>query len=73
MGVQEVSWEKGGTVRTGIIFFYGRGKENLQLGIKFFVQQLKVSAVKGVEFVSNSIRNIVLRIRWWNIVVLNVH
>jgi len=44
------------------IFFYGKGKENHLLGTQFFVQQTIESSVKGVEFVSNSIRNIVLRI-----------
>jgi hypothetical protein len=32
-GVQEVRWDKGGTVRAGgCNFFYGKGNENRQLG-----------------------------------------
>jgi len=73
VGVQEVRWDKWGTVTARIIFFYGKGKENHQFGIKFFVQKRKVSAVKGEEFISNSIGKIVLRSRWWNIIVLNVY
>ena len=33
----------------------------------------RISAVKGVDFVSDRMSNIVLRGRWCNIIVLNVH
>jgi len=37
VGVQEVRWDKRSTVRAGdyVFFFYGRGKENYQLGTGF--------------------------------------
>ena len=41
--------------------------------IGFFVHHRLVSAVKKVEFVSDRMTYVVLRGRWCNIIVLNVH
>jgi len=38
-----------------------------------FVHRRIVSAVKRVEFVSDKLSYIVLRVRWCNIIVVNVH
>ena len=43
------------------------------MGTGFFVHHRIVSAVKRVEFISDRVSYIVLRGRWFNIVVLNVH
>ena len=72
--MQEVRWDKGGTVREGDYdFYYGKENDNHQLGTNFFVHRRIVSAVKRVEFVSDRSSYIVLRGRWRNIILVNVH
>ena len=74
VGVQEVRWNREGTVRPGDYnFFYGKGNDNHQVGTGFFVRHRRVSAVKRVEFVSDRVSYIFLRGCWYNIIVLNVH
>jgi exonuclease III len=49
VGVQEVRWDKGGTVRAeDYNFFYGKSH---QLRTGFFVHHTIVPAVKRVEFI----------------------
>jgi exonuclease III len=74
VGVQEVRWEKGSTERAGdYTFFYGQGNGDHQLGTGFFVHKRTVSAARRVEFISDRMSYIILRGRWCNIIVLNVH
>ena len=74
MGLQEVRWVKGGTVREGDYnFFYEKRHENHQLVSRYVVHQKIASLVKRIEFVSYRISYVVLRGRWCNIIVLNVH
>jgi exonuclease III len=72
--VQEVRWEKGGTERAeDYTFFYGQGDGDHQLGTGFFVYKKIVSAVRRVEFISDRMSYTILRGRWCNVIVLNVH
>jgi len=74
VGVQEVRWDKEGTERTeDYDIFYGKGNENHQLRTGLFVQRRRVSALKRVEFDSDRLSYIVLRVRWPYIIVVNVH
>ena len=71
MGVEEVRWDKGGTVREGDCNFYME-MNRIVNGNRSFVQHSTVSAVETVEFVRERVTYSVLRGRYFNIVVLNV-
>jgi hypothetical protein len=74
VGVQEVRWEGCGTEPAGeYTVFYGKMDENRELDTVFLVYKRIISAVKGVEFVSDRMSYIILRGRWCHIIVLNVH
>jgi hypothetical protein len=51
-------------------FFYGKGNENHELGTDSFVHKRTISAVKMVEFVNDRMSYIILRGRWFHIIVL---
>jgi hypothetical protein len=73
LGVQEISWEKGGTERAeDCTLLYGEGNGNYQLGTGFFVQKRNILAFRRVEFIGNRMSYILLRNHWCNVIILNV-
>jgi hypothetical protein len=73
VGVQ-VRWVKGGAEwAENYTFFDGQGNGDHQLGTGFVVHKRIVSAVRRVKFISDRVLYIILRGRWCNSVVLNVH
>jgi hypothetical protein len=74
VGVQEVIWEKGGTEwAEDYIFCYGQGNGDHQSGTGFLVHKRIISAERRVEFITDRMSNTILRGRWCNNIVLNVH
>jgi hypothetical protein len=55
------------------MFFYGKGKENHELGIGSSVHKRIISAVKTVEFDDDRMSYIIPRGRWCYIIILNIH
>jgi hypothetical protein len=74
VGVQQVRWDGGGTEPAGeYTFSYGKVNETHEVGSGFFIHKRIIPAVKGVELVSDRMSYIVLRDRWFHVIVLNVY
>ena len=65
--------QRGHRKSRGLNFFLWKRKRKSSFETRIFVHHRIVSAVTSVEFVSNRVPYIVLRGRWCNIIVLNVH
>jgi hypothetical protein len=71
--VQEVRWDKSETERVeDYTFFYGGGNESQQLETDPFTLENN-TVVRRVEFVSDRMSCAKLKVRWCNIIVVNVH
>jgi hypothetical protein len=72
--IQAVRWKRVGTEPAGqYTFFLWEGNQNHEVGTGFFVHKRFISAVKRVEFLSDRMSHIILRGRWCDIIVLNIH
>jgi alpha-glucuronidase len=74
VSIKQVGWEKRGTeLAENYTFFYEEGNEDHQLGRGFLLDKVISSAVRKFAFINNRISYIILRGRWCNIIVFNVH
>jgi len=71
VGVQEVRWDEGATIRSGGFLIEDETKI-VTWEQNFFVHRI-ISAVKRVEIVSDRMPYTVMRGRWFNNIVLNIH
>jgi len=74
VGLLQVRWDKGGTVITrNYIFICGKGTKILNWKRIFFANHKTESAVRRGTVISDRMSYIVLRGRWFYIIVSNVH
>jgi hypothetical protein len=57
----------------GLYIFLWTGEWGHQLGTGFLVRKRIVSVIRRVEFICNRMSYIILRGRWCNVIILNVH
>ena len=73
VGVREVRWDKGGTLRARDCIFSMENETKSSIGNRNFVHQRRATEVKRIKCLGDRISSMVLRVRWCNIIVLNVH
>jgi hypothetical protein len=74
VGVHEVRWDEGGTEPAGeYTFFCRKGTLNHEFGTGFFGHKRVISAATRAELVIGRLSYIILRGRWFDTIVLNIH
>jgi len=72
LAVQEFRWGDGSTLKSGHLTFLYSTNEHF-LGTGFLVNERIINSVKDFKFVNDRMSYIIIKGKWYNYVIINVH